>query len=465
MKRDYGMKFCDVRRYNQKIPRRRMSASQIIIFGFLALIIIGTVLLILPISSRTGEFTSLETASFTAVSSVCITGLIIEDTMLHWSTFGQVVIIVLIQIGGLGFMTLALLLSMLLKRTITPRERMVAAQSLGLDSNEDTLKTVQRVLGGTFIIESIGALLIATQFVPIFGWSDGIYRAVFHSISAFCNAGFDLLGDYGGAFTSVASFRENYVFSITTMLLVIIGGVGFIVWDDIAAYIKSRRHFRVYTKFVLIITLILIFGGALLIFIFECNGEAFAGLDTDEKILASFFHSVSTRTAGYSSVDNVLFSENTKIISVILMLIGGAAGSTAGGLKVGTVGLVVCSVFSAAAGYTNVNLFRRRVSHENVLRAVSIVSIGIMLVILSTFVITVTDGITFIEALYEIASSIATVGLSLGLTPSLSATAHIICMILMFFGRVGFLTVTYSIMLRISQQKSCITYPEANMLI
>ena len=453
----------------QKIPvklKRRMPATTVILLGFLAVILLGTLLLILPVSSRSGCFTDPETAAFTAVSATCVTGLVIVDTMTYWSTFGQIVILCMIQIGGLGFMTLAMFLSMLVKRTITPRERVIAAQALGLNSTEGTVKLARRILTGTFLVEGAGAVVLSTQFIPIFGWADGIYRGIFHAVSAFCNAGFDLMGDFSGSMTSLNAFCDNYVVNLTVMLLVIIGGIGFIIWDDICCYISRRDPLTVYSKFILIVTAILIFGGAAAFFCFEFHNEAtMAGLNTGERILASFFQSVTTRTAGFSTIDNGLFTPESKVISIILMLIGGASGSTAGGLKVGTVGIVLYTVFRVAAGHTDVVIFRRKVSQENVLRAISIVGIGLLLLVSFSLAISVSDGVDLIPAVYEVASAIATVGLSLSLTPSLSLFGHILLMFLMFFGRVGILTVTFSMMLRLSSRQSCISYPETNMMI
>nr|MBQ4317687.1 Trk family potassium uptake protein [Clostridia bacterium] len=318
--------------------KKRLTAGQILIIGFAAVILIGTTLLTLPISSQSGEFTSVRTAKFTSVSATCVTGLIIEDTALYWSGFGQTVIICMIQIGGLGFMTMTVLFSMLIKRTITPRERIIISQSLGLNTNSGMISLVRRILIGTFAVEGIGAAILATQFIPIFGLRDGIIKGIFHSISAFCNAGFDLLGTYSGAYSSFASFRDNVVVNVTLMLLILIGGIGFIIWDDIVDWIKKRDRITVYTKFILICSAILVFGGALVILLIEYNNPKTIGnLPFGEKLLASFFQAVTTRTAGFATIDNTLFTDAGKVFSMFLMFIGGASGSTAGGVKVGTV--------------------------------------------------------------------------------------------------------------------------------
>ena len=448
----------------QRNSKKPISATRIIIIIIFGIIVLGTVLLMLPVSSRSHTFTDPETAAFTAISASCITGLVLCDTMLHWSTFGQIVIITMIQIGGLGFMTLALLFSILIKRTITPKERLIAAQSLGLEKNGGALAMVQFVITGTFAIEGIGAICLSTQFVPIFGWHEGIYQSVFTSISAFCNAGFDLMGAYSGASSSLCAFRDNPVVNFTIMLLILSGGIGFLIWYDFAELLTHRRRFRAYTKFILIISAVLVFGGALMILALEYNNPQSLGpLPFEKKLLCALFHSVSTRTAGMSTIDNVYFTDATKLVSSILMLVGGASGSTAGGLKMGTVGLVIYAMIKTAAGHGEITLFRRRISTDNILRAMSIVGIGLTLILLSTLSISLIDGVPLIDALYECASALATVGLTAGLTASLSTPSHLILMALMFCGKIGILSATYAITLRSTSAKAAFTYPDENI--
>ncbi len=449
-----------------KAVRAPLSAAQIIIIGFFIIILIGAGLLMLPVSTVSGTSAPPETAFFTAVSATCITGLVIEDTVLYWSSFGQAIILLMIQIGGIGFMSMAILLSFVIRRKISPRERSIMAQSLGLSRTGGTIRLVKRILIGTFLFEGCGAVILSTQFIPLFGWSGGIWRSIFHAVSAFCNAGFDLMGDYSSAYSNLAAFNGNPVVLLTLMLLIICGGIGFLVWDDLVDFVRHKNRISVYTRFVLLATAILLVFGTLLVYLFEMgNPETLGKLPVGQRFLAAAFHSVSTRTAGFSSIDNALFTDSTKMISVIFMLIGGAAGSTAGGLKVGTVGLILYTVFYAASGRSEIILFKRKISQETILRAVSIVGIGLILTFLSAFSIALSDNIPFLSALYETASAIATVGLSLSLTPSLSLFAHCVLMLLMFFGKVGFLTVTFSILLRSSARKKCIAYPETNILI
>jgi len=447
-------------------PKKPVAAVRIIIFGFLCIILLGTILLMLPVSSRAGTFTDWETASFTAVSATCITGLSIVDTMTYWSTFGQLVIILMIQVGGLGFMTLALLFSMLLNRAITPRERLITSQALGLDTYEDTPRMVRHILIGTFSIEGIGALLLATQYVPLFGWKSGIFRSLFTAVSAFCNAGFDLMGDYSGPSTSLMAFRANPMVNFTIIGLIVLGGIGFLVWEDVVLLITQRKKFRVYTKFVLIITAILIFGGTAAVFFLEYSNPATLGdLPLGEKLLAALFHSVSTRTAGFFTVDNVGFRDATILISVMLMLTGGASASAAGGLKAGTVGLVVYAMIQTALGHSEIVLFRRKISKDAVLRAMSLVAIGVTLTAVATLIISEVEGMELLPVLYEVASALATVGLSQNLTASLGTMSHLLLMALMFLGRIGILSLTYAITLRSTDTQQEFTYPETNLLI
>ena len=441
--------------------------TSVIALGFAALIAVGTLLLMLPIASKSGEFTDPLTAAFTAVSATCVTGLIVVDTGLYWSLFGQIVIIVMIQIGGLGFMTMAVLLSRLIRRKITPKERMLVAMSYNLNSYDSTNQLIKRILVGTFAMEGLGAAILATQFVPIFGWEHGIYKSVFHSISAFCNAGFDLLGEYGGEFSSLISFNGNYVVGITIMLLIMLGGIGFVVWGDILNFSTKKKRLSAYSKFVLVVSAILWIGGALLIGIFEWNNPATLGeMGFGEKILNCFFQSVSMRTAGFSMVNNASLTQSSQLVSVALMFVGGASGSTAGGVKVATVGILFYTVFCVSIGKTEINIFKRRLSTRSFMRAVSVIVVQLMLVVASTMILTYAMGIDIMTALYEMASACGTVGVSLGITPSLNAFSRILVMLMMYFGRVGILTVTYAVMVNLAQtNKSTISYPDANMLV
>ena len=334
-------------------------------------------------------------------------------------------------------------------------------------SYDSTTQLVKRILIGTFSIEALGAIVIATQLVPLFGWADGIYKSIFHSISAFCNAGFDLFGGHSGEFSSLISFNGNYVIGITVMLLVVIGGIGFVVWGDLIALLAQRRPLSAYTKFVLIISGILLFGGAILYGIFEWNNQSTLGsMGVGEKIMNAFFQSVSMRTAGFSMVDNASLSQSSQFLSVALMFIGGGSGSTAGGVKVATVGILFYTVFCVSIGKTEVNIFKRKLPHVSFMRSVSIIVIQLFLVILGTSLVSYFEGLDVMTALYEVASAGGTVGVSLGVTPTLGVLSKLIIMLLMYFGRVGILSITYAVMVNLSKNNAKgINYPDANMLV
>ena len=451
----------------EKLRKSNRHTASILAVGFIVMIVIGASLLMLPISSAKGEFTDPVTAFFTAVSASCITGLVVVDTGLYWSVFGQVVIITMIQIGGLGFMTMAVLLSTLIRRSITPKESMLVAMSYKLNGYGSISSLVRRILVGTLAIEGTGAVILATRFVPLFGWADGIYKSVFHSISAFCNAGFDLFGEYGGEFSSLISFSGDYVVGITVILLITLGGIGFVVWDDAVNFFTTRRRISVYSKFVLIISAILLFGGAAVFALFEWNNpETLGAMGFGEKILNALFQSATLRTAGFSMMDNSLLKESSQLLSVMLMFIGGASGSTAGGVKVSTVGVLLYTVLCVSMGKDQVIIFKRRLSENSFMRAVSIVVIQLILIFIGTASIISVTGADSMAVLYEVTSAGGTVGISLGLTPSLDVFSKLVLMCLMYFGRVGILSITYALMVNLTKDnKSSMTYPEANMLI
>ena len=449
-----------------KFGNSKRRTTGIIAIGFLLIILTGTILLMLPISSRDRTFTSPLDAGFTAVSATCVTGLVTVDTATHWSIFGQIVIITMIQIGGLGFMSLAVLLSLIIKRAVTPKERMLVAMSYNIDSYDDLNGLLRRIGIGTLCIEGTGALILATRFVPLFGWGDGIYKSIFHSISAFCNAGFDLFGSYSGQFSSVTAFVNDPIVNITIMLLISVGGIGFVVWNDIVNFIIKRKRLSVYSRFVLIISAILIFGGALIFSLLEWNNPKTLGsLPTGSKIMAAFFQSVTLRTAGFNSISQADMTQSSQLLSILLMFIGGASGSTAGGVKVVTVGVLIYTVWCAALGKKNTVLFRRTVSTDSFIRAVTVVTVQLFIVIVGIVSISARSGNGIMAVAYEVASASGTVGITLGITSTLDVASKIILMAIMYLGRVGILTVTYAVMLNLRESRSVISYPEANMLI
>ena len=441
-----------------------MSTATVMALGFLAIITIGTILLMLPISSASGEFTSPLTAAFTAVSATCVTGLVVVESGIYWSVFGKCLIILLIQIGGLGFMTMAVLLSVIVRRSLSPRDRVLVAASYGITDFGGVNLLVKRILLGTLAIEGAGALLLSVRFIPDYGFGKGLAYSVFHSISAFCNAGFDILGNGD----SVGAYAKDPIVSVTLMALVLLGGIGFPVWNEFIGRKKGQR-FSVYTKFVLILSLIYVVGGALIVALLEWNNpETIGEMGFGEKILNSFFQSVTWRTAGFTAVDNAALNEGTKLAGLFVMFSGGASASTAGGVKIATIGIIMLAAYTVAVGRNDINFMRRRIPMDAVMRAISLVVIQLILTVVATLICTAVCAnmdISGIDLLYEVVSAGATVGLTAGLTPSLPIAAKIVLMFMMYFGRVGILTVTCSLMGKGSQSTSSITYPDANILI
>ena len=447
-----------------KKHRKPLGTATVIALGFIAIIVLGTILLMLPISSADGKLTSPLTALFTAVSATCVTGLVVVETGLYWSLFGKIVIITLIQIGGLGFMTMAVLLSIIVRRRLSPRDRILVAASYGITDFGGINALVKRILLGTLCIEGTGALLLSLRFIPEFGFPKGLGYGVFHSISAFCNAGFDILGNGD----SMGAYAKDPLVSITLMLLVLLGGIGFPVWNEFIGH-KKRQKFSAYTKFVLILSAIYVLGGAAVVALLEWNNPATIGeMGFGAKILNSFFQSVTWRTAGFTAVDNAALNEGTKLFGLFWMFSGGASASTAGGVKIATIGVIMLAAYSVAIGRSEINFMRRRIPFEAMLRALSLVVIQLILTVVATIICTVACtgmDVEGIDILYEIVSAGATVGLTAGLTPLLPPSALIVIIFMMYFGRVGILTVTFSLLGKAGGRSSAISYPDANILI
>ena len=442
-----------------------MGWAQLIALGFALLILVGTIILCLPISSSSGRFTSPIDAAFTAVSASCVTGLITLDTATHWNTFGQIVILVMIQIGGIGFMTTAVLLSLIFKKAMTPKDRMLVANSYNLNSYDSISELVKRIIVGTLSIEGAGAALLAIRFIPDFGVAEGIYKSIFHSVSAFCNAGFDIIGTEPDI-TSLSHYATDPLVNITLALLIILGGIGFLVWSDIINFASRKRKLSVYSRFVIIVTLLLLVSSTLLTAIMEWNNPATIGeFSPPQKIISSFFLATSWRTAGFSMVENGLLNESTQYLGMLLMFIGGASGSTAGGVKVATFGIVIFAVWCVAVGKKKTVMFGRTVSDNAFVRATAVIVVQIIAALLGVILLNVFNDFSMTDILYEVISAVSTVGLTLGITPALSALSKLVIMLLMYFGRVGILTVTYAVMKSQSSKEEHISYPDANMLI
>ena len=413
---------------------KSLSNFEIIAFGFLSIIMIGTILLMLPISSIDGMMTHFEDALFTATSACCVTGLVVFDTASHWSFFGQVVILILIQIGGLGFITLGVFLFTFLPRKISLRQRGLIEESM------NTLK----ISGGVLLVKHvIKGIILATVFIPYFGLDKGIYYSIFHSVSAFCNAGFDLMG-YMEPYGSLTMFSNNVLVLCTIMALIIIGGIGFIVWEDLYQNTYHYKKYMLQTRIVLCITTLLIIVGAGLFFICE-KDLSLKGMPVSEQILNAFFQSVTCRTAGFNSIDTAHLSDGALGIMTLLMFIGDSPGSTAGGIK--TTSFVVISLFmlSVIKNEREVNVFHRRLSDELIKKAFGVFMINITLVIIGVLCISIVQPeLSFTNLLFEVVSAIGTVGISTGITRSLNIFSRAIIIFMMYAGRVGTLTFALS---------------------
>lgn len=441
----------------------KLSPTQSIALVFATLILLGAALLCLPVASRSGESCGLVTALFTATSATCVTGLVLVDTWTQWSGFGQGVILMLIEIGGLGFMTAASLVIFLLRRKVGLRQRMLMAQALSLNEISGVVKLQKWVLFGSLGIQFTGALVLFFRFLPEFGVTRSIWWGIFHAVSAFCNAGFDIVGSVlpNG---NMILFQDDPVVLITLMVLITLGGLGFFVWQEVAR-LRSFRKLSVYSKLVLIMTLALILGGAVLFGLLEWNNpDTLGSMPAGQKILNAFFQSVTLRTAGFVSFDQALLTQAGKGVSVFLMLIGGSSGSTAGGIKTVTFLVLVLFVLARARGRSTVQVFHRNVPLGKVMDAMTIVSVLMGLSLFGAVFISATCPVGFVDALYESVSALATVGLTAGATSQLTLSAQILIILYMYFGRVGVLTLSLGFLMG-DRTTERIRYADTNLLI
>ena len=418
--------------------RKKLSTFQIIIIGFAAVILLGSLLLMLPAASAGGAVTPFKDTVFTATSAVCVTGLIVKDTATHWSYFGQAVILLLIQVGGLGVVTVVASFSLLAGRKISLLERNTMQDALSASSIGGIVKMTRFIVRVSMLIEGIGALVMMTVFIPAYG-AKGIWMSVFHSVSAFCNAGFDIMGSETGRFSSLTSFASNPVIVITVCLLILTGGIGFLTWDDIAIHKFRFKRYRMQSKVVLTISLVLIIVPTLLFFLFD-----FKNLPMKERILKSVFQAVTPRTAGFNTADFSLMTGPGRMLIIILMLIGGSSGSTAGGMKTTTLGVLIGNTLSIIGNKKSARLFGRRIEDSVVRNAVGILNMYLLLTVTGTMLISAIENLPVDTCLFETVSALATVGLTLGITPGLKIASRIILILLMFTGRVGGLTVIYA---------------------
>ena len=422
----------------------KLSVWQLLALAYLGGTILGSILLILPFATQDGQETSYLNALFTAASAVCITGLVPYDTATHWSIFGQLVILLLIQTSGLGFMTLVSAMFLIFKRGIGIGSRIAfMMDSRGKYNGVGTL--LRRIVVGTALCETVGALILMLRFIPDFGAAKGIYFSVWHSVSAFCNAGFDLMGTVeNGGFVSLTAYVGDPIVTLTLSALIILGGLGFCVWGDIIDCKFNYRKFQLNTKVVLIVNLILITAGTLLFLLFE--RDTFSDLNFGQRLLASFFGSVTPRTAGFNTVDNAALSESGYLLTVLLMFIGGGSGSTAGGIRVGTFAVVITGMIAVCRGRRDINMGKRRIEYSLLSQALAILVACLMVLIISVMTIcTIEPTATFKAVLFECVSALSNTGLSLSLTPHLAAASKVIIILLMYAGRVGILTLTLAL--------------------
>ncbi len=423
-----------------KTKRLSLSTAQIIMLSFLCAILLGSILLSLPISSASGKSVGYIDALFTATTATCVTGLVTLPTVTTWSVFGQVVILFLIQIGGLGIITITSWLMAILNRRISLTDRLLIQDAFNLNSLSGLVKFIKKVVLGTFIVEGIGALLYMSVFIPQFGIK-GIWISIFNAISAFCNAGIDIISE-----NSLADYATNPVINIVTCLLIILGGIGFIVWWDITRIIKNRRRLGIkcfkflnlHTKIALSATFVLIVLGALFIFIFEYNNpKTMQEMTLFQKIQASFFQSVTTRTAGFFTIPQQDFTNASSFLSIFLMFIGGSPAGTAGGIKTVTLVVLILSAIATVKNKNEATLFNRSIDHKAIQKAVAVTSISFTIFFISTIVLLAITDASVLDVIYETASATATVGLTRNLTPSLNTLGKLIITATMYLGRVG----------------------------
>ena len=418
--------------------KNRFTSFQIIILGFIAIILIGALLLMLPVSSKAGIITPFNEALFTSTSAVCVTGLVVQDTATYWSWFGQGIILVLIQIGGLGVITIAVSFALLSGRKISLMQRSVMQEAISAPKVGGIVRLTGFILKGTFLVEFTAAFIMMPVFVKDFG-AKGIWMAIFHSISAFCNAGFDLMGTENVKYASLTSYISHPLINITIMLLIIIGGIGFLTWEDILKNKYRIKNYRMQTKVILTTSLLLILFPAFFFFFRD-----FADMPMQERIFSSLFQAVTPRTAGFNTADLTMMTEGGLGIVIALMLVGGSPGSTAGGMKTTTLAVLIANTLACFRRKEDAQMFGRRIENSTVKNAATIFMMYIVLFFGGAIVISAVEGLSFSTCLFETASAIGTVGLTLGITPGLGVISQIILMILMFLGRVGGLTLIYA---------------------
>lgn len=444
-----------------KMKKRKLRPGQVLGLGFGAIILIGTLLLALPIATQAGTSIGLVNALFTATSAVCVTGLVVVDTGTYWTIFGKTIILLLIQIGGLGFMTMATAGAFIMGRRIGLRNRIIMQEALNQMSISGVVRLTRYVIATTFAIEGLGAILLSFRFIPEFGLRKGIAFSVFHSISAFCNAGFDIMGNY----TSLTSYVSDPWVSIVIMSLILIGGIGFSVIIDVGRH-RNYKKLSLHTKLVLVTSGMLLLFGFVLFLAIEWNNPATLGdLSIPQKMLGATFQSVTPRTAGFNTIPIDQLETPSKLITMVLMFVGGSPGSTAGGVKTSTVGIIILTILMVIQGKDEIEFSYRRISKDTANKALAIFAIVLSMAFTIITLLTITEpNLAFIDISFEVFSALGTAGLSTGITSSLSVAGKLIIAMAMFFGRVGPLTMVVALTQR-GKRKSPIRYPEGKISV
>ncbi|NOU99768.1 TrkH family potassium uptake protein [Paenibacillus planticolens] len=448
---------------SKKLSIWQMTPPQILVLGFAVIIFVGAGLLTLPFASATGKSIPFIDALFTATSATCVTGLVVVDTGSVYTMFGQIVIVSLIQLGGLGFMTMATLLAIMFRKKITLKERLVLQEAFNQGSIEGIVRLIRKVVIYSLSIEAIAAVIFTIRWSFDLGFSKALYFGIWHAISMFNNAGFDLFGTVDAPFVSFTGYANDFVVNFVAMALIVLGGIGFVVMADLMEFRKTRK-LSLHSKVVLSMTGTLIVAGALIIFIFEyTNNRTLGSLDLGGKILASFFQSVAPRTAGPNTVDIGALRQASQFFIVILMFIGASPGSTGGGIKTTTFTILIAAIVTMIRGKEDIVIFRYRLAKDRILKAITLTMLALFLVITVTMLLSTTESAQLLKILFEVTSAFATVGLTMGLTPDLTTFGKILISLTMFAGRLGPITLAYA--LQPKQEKELYRYPEGKITI
>lgn len=445
----------------QKIKNSRPARSTIIAIGFFIIIILGTLLLMLPFSTKAGESTTFLGALFTSTSATCVTGLVQYDTFTHWTLFGQLVIIILIQIGGLGFITFGVYAMMLMRKKIGLEDRELVHDSLNSIKLGGAVNFVKRIVKGTLIIEGIGALILSLCFIGEYGFFKGVYYGIFHSISAFCNAGFDLFG-YKEKFCSLVPYQDDPVVILTISALIIIGGIGFAVWEDVVTHKLHIKKYQLHSKIVLSVTASLLVFGTLF-FMYSENNTVLKDMSFGQRLLSSFFAAVTPRTAGFNSVDVASMSTAGKLLTTVLMFIGGSPGSTAGGVKTTTVVVIFLFILSYVKRTSGSFIFKRSISDDLIKKASTVFFINFTLITTAITIITLSQPLELSDVVLETVSAMSTVGMTSGITRDLTSLSQVVIILLMYCGRIG--SLSFALSFSEKRKKLDIRYPTEDILI